>query len=100
MVDTLALGASAARHGGSSPLPRTIFMTERFEISAEEMDMLVRAEKVELAATKLLLAVRRSIQRGTIPDRSEVDDAHLILRDTLNPDWPGNSDWWPDEPTF
>ena len=23
MADTLALGASAARHGGSSPLPRT-----------------------------------------------------------------------------
>ena len=25
MVDTLVLGASAARHGGSSPLSRTIY---------------------------------------------------------------------------
>ena len=28
MADTLALGASAARHGGSSPLPRTNKLTK------------------------------------------------------------------------
>jgi hypothetical protein len=71
-------------------------MTEQDAHSDDDWDMLVRAEKVEIAATRLLVAVRRSIMRGTIPDRSEVDDAHLALRDALNPDWPRNSDWWPE----
>jgi len=73
-------------------------MSEQNSFTDDDWNMLVRAEKVEIAATRLLLAVRRSIQRGTIPDRSEVDGAHLVLRDALNPTWPSNSDWWPEEP--
>jgi hypothetical protein len=29
MVDALALGASGATHGGSSPLPRTLFVLQK-----------------------------------------------------------------------
>jgi len=72
-------------------------MCEQDSHSDDDWNMLVRAEKVEIAAKRLLMAVRRSILRGTIPDRSEVDDARLVLRDALNPNWPHNSDWWPDE---
>ncbi len=46
MADTLALGASAARHGGSSPLPRTVF---GFDIKLQRSSPLL-TEAVHLIA--------------------------------------------------
>src|SRR4051812_41589758 len=56
-----------------------------------------RHAAIEVAATNLLVAVWRGVQAGWIPDRSAVDDAALNLRDALNPDWPVNPDWLPEE---
>lgn len=52
---------------------------------------------IEIAAKDLFVAVWRGIQDGWIPDRSAVDDAALNLRDALNPNWPSDSDWLPEE---
>ncbi len=41
MVDTPALGAGAARHGGSSPLPRT-HIIEFFAGGFEDLEQLLR----------------------------------------------------------
>lgn len=55
-----------------------------------------RAIQIEEAATELLIAVWRAIQDGRIPDRGQIDDATLRLRDSLNPDIIENPDWLPD----
>ncbi len=56
-----------------------------------------RLRKIESAATKLFVQVWRGIQNGIIADRSRIDDAALELRDALNPEWPVNTDWLPEE---
>jgi hypothetical protein len=62
------------------------------EVEAE-LDRLLR---IEDAATKLFTAVWRAVVAGRIPDRSPIDDAALLLRDALNPNWPSDSDWLPE----
>jgi len=56
-----------------------------------------RLHHVEEVATKLFVQVWRSIQRGAIDERSMVSDVALVLRDALNPDWPSNPNWLPNE---
>jgi hypothetical protein len=55
-----------------------------------------RAIQIETAATDLFIAVWRAIQDGRIPDRGQIDDAALQLRDILNPDYIENPDWLPE----
>ncbi|HEY4964682.1 MAG TPA: hypothetical protein VIH90_08400 [Candidatus Saccharimonadales bacterium] len=54
-----------------------------------------RAKEIEAAATELFIAVWRGLNSGIIPDRTAIDDAALRLRDKLNPDPLGNSNWLP-----
>lgn len=70
-------------------------MTERLPDDIEER--LARTERLEEAATELFIAVWWGLHRGQIPDRSRIDDAALRLRDVLNPNWPQDSNWLPDE---
>lgn len=51
------------------------------------------------AATEVLVAGWRVVQRGQVDSRSPLGDALLGLRDALNPDWPANPDWLPEELT-
>lgn len=56
-----------------------------------------RYEDLEEAATDVLVAIWRAVQRGQIDERGTIADAALRLRDALNPDWPANSEWLPEE---
>jgi hypothetical protein len=47
MADTPALGAGAARHGGSSPLPRTIFAVRRFYCARSKQTALLAREDLK-----------------------------------------------------
>lgn len=51
---------------------------------------------IELAATKLFVAVWRAMQAGHIDAREPIADAALTLRDNLNPNWPSDADWLPE----
>lgn len=67
------------------------------DLSPQLVDKLIRAEDTHDAATKLFVEVWRSVQDGNIDSRSRMADAALALRDVLNPNWPADSDWLPDE---
>lgn len=69
---------------------------DRENLPIEVEDELARLERIEEAATKLFIPVWRAIVAGQISDRSHIDDAALILRDALNPEWPNNPDWLPE----
>ena len=56
-----------------------------------------RHEKIEESATQVLIAIWKAIQRGAIDERSAIADAALTLRDSLNPAWPNNPNWLPEE---
>jgi hypothetical protein len=66
-------------------------------LHADEVLEYERLLLVEELASHLFIAVWHSIQRGAIDERSQVSDAALKLRDALNPDWPANPNWLPDE---
>lgn len=69
---------------------------DREALSVEVDEELARLERIEEAATNLFVAVWRGLASGTIPDRTNIDDAALKLRDALNPDTPHNPDWLPE----
>lgn len=77
----------------------TVRILELFgiDINAEIEETEVRLEKVEEAATGVLVAVWKAIQNGVLDERSVIADQTLQLRDALNPDWPNNSGWLPSE---
>jgi hypothetical protein len=52
---------------------------------------------LQSAATDVLVAGWRCVQRGQVDSRSPLGDALLGLRDVLNPNWPNDPDWLPDE---
>lgn len=56
-----------------------------------------RVYELEETSKAVLVAVWRAIQAGQIPERGPVADTVLNLRDALNPGWPDNSDWLPEE---
>lgn len=56
-----------------------------------------RLIELEEAATGVLVAVWKAIQNGVLDERSVIADQTLRLRDRLNPDWPNNPDWLPEE---
>lgn len=56
-----------------------------------------RLQEVEEAANGVLVAIWKAIQNGVIDERSVIADQALRLRDSLNPDWPNNPEWLPEE---
>jgi hypothetical protein len=52
---------------------------------------------IEEAATDVLVAVWKAIQSGKLDERSVIADATLRMRDALNPNWPADPDWLPEE---
>ncbi len=72
-------------------------MTESFGVEDQESCTDPRHAEIEIAATKLLIGVWRGLRSGLIPDRTAVDDAALKLRDALNPNYPADSNWLPEE---
>jgi hypothetical protein len=65
------------------------------EMRIEELES--RLYGIETAATKLFVVIWKQIQAGFIPDRGPIADNALVLRDALNPNWPQDSDWLPEE---
>jgi hypothetical protein len=55
-------------------------------------------EEVADSATQLFIEVwLRVVTDEEFDDRTPIEDASLELRDTLNPSWPSDSDWLPEE---
>src|SRR5680860_565365 len=55
-------------------------------------------EEIVDSATHLLTEVWfRVVTDRDFPERGPVPDTSLSLRDILNPSWPGDSDWLPEE---
>lgn len=71
-------------------------LPERLVITPTEAEQLARSYNIEEAASRLLVAVHKAIVDGRIADRTAIDDAHLVLRDALNPHWPNEANWWPE----
>lgn len=76
-------------------------MTAEFEkpkqLEKDSAELEFRLTDIEVAATDVLVAVWKAIQSGKIDERSVIADATLRMRDVLNPNWPANPDWLPEE---
>lgn len=66
------------------------FVKDVAELEAHLMD-------IEVAATDVLVAIWKAIQNGQLDERCVIADATLRMRDTLNPSWPADPDWLPEE---
>lgn len=69
--------------------------SELFEKDAAELES--RSVNIEMAATDVLIAIWKTVQNGNLDERSAIADTALRMRDALNPNWPADPDWLPED---
>ena len=76
----------------------TVDMLELFGVRLDAVhETEDRLVALEAAATKVFTVIWQAIDTGLLSERGEIADASLVLRDALNPNWPNNPDWLPEE---